>query len=131
VNRVLKHINFARDWISKAEGRLREGSLIEGELFLFLAESEVRKAWENSYFLRNTKKIKTIKSRKLIGGILVLGIVLVLFLGISFLDIHLFEPLPVKLSLSYERAGIDNSLHSGNIRLLNINLNLDKNQNRR
>ncbi len=52
VKRVLKHIAFARDWLARAEERIQRGSIVEGEVYLSLAEAEVRKAWEDSYFSR-------------------------------------------------------------------------------
>lgn len=49
----LKHISFARDWLDRAEEKIRSGSFIDGEVYLSFDESEARKAWEDSYSSRN------------------------------------------------------------------------------
>ena len=81
VKRVLKHIAFARDWLARAEERIQRGSIVEGEVYLSLAEAEVRKAWEDSYFLRK-KPLPGLSGSKRIYSFL-LVIILLFALGFS------------------------------------------------
>ncbi|MFP4661363.1 MAG: hypothetical protein ACLFPF_04160 [Halanaerobiales bacterium] len=83
--KALNHISFARDWLARAEEKIRIGSLVDGEVFLSLAESEVRKAWESSYSERKKKKKKKKKESKLLlfnknRLSLVIGMILILVL---------------------------------------------------
>jgi len=82
VNKVLKHISFARDWLAKAEERMKTGSLLEGELYLSLAEAEVRKAWEDSYLSRRQSAQPGFWSRKRLFS-LILAAVFLFVLGFS------------------------------------------------
>ncbi len=126
----LKHISFARDWLDRAEEKIRSGSFIDGEIYLSLAESEVRKAWEDSYSSR--KKKKTISVKKylslVMGIILILGFVLV---GTNHLYLPQDQTDQFKLSLTdgyRNREGI----YSGGqeIRLINVDLMFEKHYNR-
>lgn len=82
MNKVLKHIAFARDWLARAEERIKTGSIMEGELYLSLAEAEIRKAWEDSYLSRRQSVQLNFWSRKRLLPLL-LAIILVFVLGFS------------------------------------------------
>jgi len=131
VIKVLKHISFARDWLDRAEEKIRNGSFIDGEVYLSLAESEVRKAWEDSYSSRKRKKKIAVKRRHLslvMGIILILGFV---FIGTSHLYTPVNQPEQFKLSLSDGYRNMENMYsESQEVRLINVDFMLDKNYDR-
>lgn len=126
----LKHISFARDWLDRAEEKIRCGSFVDGEVYLSLAESEVRKAWEDSYSSRNKRESIPVKKylSLAMGIILILGFVLV---GTN----HLYTPQDgtdqLKLSLTDGYRNRE-SIYSGGqeIRLINVDLMIEKHYNR-
>ncbi len=131
VIKVFKHISFARDWLDKAEEKIRSGSFIDGEIYLSLAESEVRKAWEDSYSSRKKKKKIAVKKRHFS---LVMGIILIfafVFIGTSHLYTPGNQPEQFKLSLSDGYRNRE-SMYTGSqeVRLINVNFMLDKNYDR-
>lgn len=127
--KVLKHISFARDWLDRAENEIKIGSIVNGEVYLSLAEAEIRKAWENSYFSR--RKVSQGKFQILKKSLPVIVGVLLIF--ITFFVSYLFSPLdssaPLELRLSDEYS-LKENVYLGNreMRLINVNFMIENNK---
>ncbi len=127
MTKILNHISFARDWLNKAENRIRDGDLTNGELFLSLAEAEIRKAWENSLLSREEEK--GIKSSSNFKKILITALaVMVLVMGFTYLNLKgpFTESEQIKLTLSdYQEERMD--LHKrAEPRLIDVDLILNR-----
>ena len=129
--KVFNHISFARDWLDRAEEKIRNGSFVDGEVYLSLAESEVRKAWEYSYSSRKEKNTLSLKKKHLS---LVMGIILIIVfaaVGTNYLYTPVDQTEHIKLSLTdgYRSSG---DLFSGGqeIRLINVDFMIENNYDR-
>ncbi|MEJ6951260.1 hypothetical protein [Natronospora cellulosivora (SeqCode)] len=124
---ILKHISFARDWLDKAEEKINYGSLLDGELYLSLAEAEVRKAWEGSVSQRREEKSKQ-KSKKrhyLFASALAIALV---FLSATYLytPSNVAETIELQLTDGFrERAS--QYQEENEIRLINVDFMIDNN----
>ena len=123
---ILKHISFARDWLNRAEDKMRYGSSLDGEVYLSLAEADIRKAWEASVSQR--KKEDGVNSKKskfllFLAGVLTLMLV---FLGTNYLDSpsNVTESLSLRLADGY-RENVSLYQEENEIRLINIDLIID------
>ncbi len=118
MTKLLNHISFARDWLNKAEEKVRRGKLVEGEFFLSLAEAEVRKAWETSYFSRDREKFK------FSAVVSVVLVVIFMVFGIYFFNNYSAREEALKLSLTekYEEEMRINENES--LRLISVNLSI-------
>jgi len=129
VIKVLKHISFARDWLDRAENEMKIGSVINGEVYLSLAEAEIRKAWENSYFSR--RKVLQNKYQIIKRSLPVILGVLLIF--VTFFVNHLFTPLnssvPLELKLS-DDSSLRENVYWGDreIGLISDNLIIENNK---
>jgi|SRR5690554_3465358 len=123
VNKILNHISYARDWLNKAENQVCRGSLIEGELYLSLAEAEVHKAWETSLLSRKgTRKKMGIKISTIISALMV---VFLLVSGFYFLRDYLYREASFSLNIA-ERYQESVRVNKGNDpRLINVNLYIE------
>ncbi|MFW5980958.1 MAG: hypothetical protein ACOCRU_00120 [bacterium] len=129
---ILKHISFARDWLDKAEEKIKYGSLLDGELYLSLAEAEVRKAWENSVTQR--KKERVVKPSKRRFSLIFASALSILL--IFFAVNHFYTPASVSDNIELqltdgfrERRSLQ---EENNYRLINVDLTLiDNNLDRR
>lgn len=120
----MKHISYARDWLSRAEKKIDSGDLIKGEFFLSLAEAETRKAWERSYSSRN-KRISRKLSLIFTFSLILLSVITFVFL---FKDNSHLEPIELKLSEGYQQS--TRMTNRDNIRLISIDLSVNNNLNR-
>lgn len=50
--KLLEHLDYARDWLNEAESEFKSGNFIQGELNLSLAQAEIKRAWEESQMNR-------------------------------------------------------------------------------
>lgn len=130
---VLKHISFARDWLDRAEKKVKIGNVVEGEVYLSLAEAEIRKAWEDSYFPRKKAARKGFQLNKKILS-LAIGLILifiVVFTNYLYAPIENSEQLELRLTDDYYTFREDNYRGEKEIRLINDNFMLENNNNRR
>lgn len=124
VTGIYNHISFARDWLDRAEKKMREGFFVEGEVFLSLAEAEIRKAWEKSRSFR--KKNSNNQQRKGFK----LALTLVLVIGFIFAGFVYFQH-PVKDSKEFELSlteGYRSTLnyHRGDsVHLINVDFSIN------
>ncbi|MFW5981990.1 MAG: hypothetical protein ACOCQO_02135 [Halanaerobiaceae bacterium] len=129
---ILKHISFARDWLDKAEEKIKYGSFLDGELYLSLAEAEVRKAWENTVSQR--KKEEVVKpSKKRFSLIFASALsILLIFLAVNYFYTPARVSNNIELQLTdgfRERASLQ---EEDDFRLINVDLTLmDNNFDRR
>ena len=123
MNKILDHIFYARDWLNKAENKVCQGSIIEGELYLSLAEAEVHKAWETSFLSRkDTRKRNSLKFSTIIS---VLMIAFLLVTGFCFFRDYLYRKTSFNLNIA-ERYQESVRVNKGNDpRLLNVNLYIE------
>ncbi|NLM98325.1 MAG: hypothetical protein GX175_12085 [Halanaerobiaceae bacterium] len=125
--KVLKHISFARDWLDRAENEIKIGSIVNGEVYLSLAEAEIRKAWENSYFSRQKEvenRYPLLKSLPVILGILLIFIAV--FANRLFTPLDNSVPLELKLS---DESSLRENIYWGyrEIKLISDNLLIENN----
>lgn len=128
--KIFNHISFARDWLDRAEEKIRKGSFIDGEVYLSLAESEIRKAWEYSYSLRKEKRTLSFKKKHLS---LVVGIVLILVFaaaGTNYLYTPVDQTEHLKLSLTDGYRARDLYSEDQEIRLINVDFMIKNNYDR-
>ncbi len=117
VTKILNHISFARDWLNRAEEKVRLGKIMEGELYLSLAEAEVRKAWETSYYTREKVKFKFSK-------VVTIGLIfLFMVVGIFYFNNYFPGEEAFKLSLIEEYDKIN---YNQDLRLVNVSLSIGK-----
>ena len=132
MNKILQHISHAREWLEKAEKKLRSDEAVEGELFLSLAEAEIHKAWENSMTSRQRKKpslLETFKKYSVAKILMIIALICVLiFAGYSYYGSITDQP-SLELSLPRERGGLEESISGnllrGEVGLISNNLTLD------
>lgn len=122
---IINHINFARDWLSSAENSIFEGELVEGEMYLSLAESEVRRAWEKSLAHRNNHFVREFNFSRLV----IVGLIVVLLItGINIYGFILparTENLELNLAESYQQSISLQKVED--LRLINIDLSINNN----
>jgi hypothetical protein len=117
VTKILNHISFARDWLNRAEEKVRVGKMVEGELYLSLAEAEVRKAWETSYFSREKVKFR-------FPAVVTIALIfLFMVLGIFYYNNYFPREEAFKLNLTegYEEVDVNQDL-----RLINVGLSISR-----
>ncbi|MFW6021992.1 MAG: hypothetical protein ACOCQW_00520 [Halanaerobiaceae bacterium] len=135
MTKILKHISFARDWLDRAEEKIKSENLIEGEVFLSLAESEVRKAWEFSLFRRKNaeeKKVSHRRNRVLSFVAVIILLFVVVFTTANYLYNPLNEPEQLKLSLTEGYRNMNElSEREKELRLINVDLMIRGNYDRR
>lgn len=125
MTKILNHISFARDWLNRAEDRIRAGNNLEGELFLSLAESEIKKAWEISVEARKGKKDFTFISQFNKVVITALAII-VLVVGVNIFFESYQKPEPLKLTLVEQREERFDLHKKGGPRLINVDFSINK-----
>ncbi|MFW6034618.1 MAG: hypothetical protein ACOCRZ_00030 [Halothermotrichaceae bacterium] len=128
MSKILKHISFARDWLNRAEEKIKFGEVIEGEFLLSMAESEVRKAWETSISIRKEKKKnKNSKRKHLYSAIAIIAVVIFVASGINYYTNNNYSAKPEKFEINltdgYTRTISQSS--QNNIRLINYNLSIN------
>ena len=126
LKRILKHLTYARVWLDRAEGKLSAGSLVEGEVLISLAEAELHKAWELSYFSRRQQR------NKLLPITVIAMVVLLFLLGINIVFNSYLQPMPLKLSLAEPREetlSLERSEHylESKLQLINYDLSINSN----
>ena len=133
MTKILQHISHAREWLAEAEDKLRNDNMVEGELFLSLAEAEIHKAWENSMTSRQQKKetlYDRLKQSNLTRVLMVIALIVILvFVGFNYYGSSPAQP-ALELSLPREDNGLSDSisgdLHRGEVGLISNNLSLDQ-----
>lgn len=133
MNKILKHISFAHDWLDKAEEKIKTNRIVDGEVYLSLAEAEVRKAWEDSYSSRRQVDTGFSLSQKKLVSVL-LGIILILVVTFTnyLITSQRTDELELKLTDGYWlREESYSYREERDIRLININLMEENNSRRR
>lgn len=122
LKRILKHLTYAREWLDRAEGKVSAGSLVEGEVLISLAEAELHKAWEISYFSRQRQ------SNKLLPITAISMVILLFLLSINIFFNSYTQPVPLRLNLAELREETLTLRQNENeLQLINYNLSINDN----
>ncbi|MFW5985835.1 MAG: hypothetical protein ACOCQH_00595 [Halanaerobiales bacterium] len=126
---IIDHISFARDWLKKAEERIKTGFPVEGEVFLSLAEAEIKRAGEKSRSMRAQNSRASAKKGFNTAVVLVLLLVSV-WTGITYFQQIEGNEVELRLTEGYRQTNTF-SEENGNLRLINSNLSINNNYERR
>ena len=122
LKRILKHLTYAREWIDRAEGKVTAGSMVEGEVLISLAEAELHKAWEISYFSRRRQ------SSKLLPITAISMVILLFLLSINTFFNSYHQPVPLRLNRAELREEtLTLRQNESELQLINYNLSINDN----
>jgi hypothetical protein len=132
VNKILRHISQAREWLRQAEDKLEREDEVEGELYLSLAEAEIHKAWENSMTSRQKKQsslLDRLKQKNIFKAVMISALLcFIIFAGFNYYG-SITDKSSLELNLSREKYGLKHSissnLHRGGVELISNNLTLN------